>query len=61
MVYAGWIREIEAIVRKDVPTRAIYLDILKAFGRKNGLEIYRKLKECILQGSPGKNEGETEK
>lgn len=46
--YAGRIKEIEAIVRNDMPVKAIYLDALKTFGRKDGLTIYRILKDCAL-------------
>ena len=54
--YASRIREIEAITRKNESSRLIYLEALKTFGRKDGLEIYRKLKGCILQPLLNKKE-----
>ena len=35
------------IMKEDGSRRTIYLNILKHFGRKNGLLIYRRIQELI--------------
>lgn len=44
--FAGRIGEIEEILTKGKTPRVIYLDSLRRFGRKNGLEVYQRLKRC---------------
>ena len=34
------------ILKTEKTTRDIYLDTLRRFGRRDGLEIYKKLKVC---------------
>ena len=38
--------EMEAILRSGKTPKVIYLDTLRKFGRKDGLLIYKKLKDC---------------
>lgn len=43
--YAGKIPEIQQIIQKGSNSKIIYLDSLRNFGRKDGLEVYRLIKE----------------
>ncbi len=45
--YAGMIEQIMGIVDGENRHKTIYLDSLKRFGRKQGVEIYRMLKQVI--------------
>lgn len=38
--------DIQEILKKGKTAKVIYLDVLHAFGRRDGLEIYRRLKGC---------------
>ena len=38
--------DIQDILKKGKTAKVIYLDVLHRFGRKDGLEIYRRLKGC---------------
>lgn len=38
--------DIQAILKKGKTAKVIYLDMLRHFGRKDGLEVYRRLKSC---------------
>lgn len=38
--------DIQNILKKGKTAKVIYLDVLHRFGRKDGLEIYRRLKGC---------------
>jgi len=40
----GRMEEIEALVKSGGSPKVIYLDALRRFGRKDGLEVYRRLK-----------------
>ena len=44
--YASRTGEMEAILRNGDSARVIYLDTLRRFGRKDGLAVYRRLKDC---------------
>lgn len=39
------IEEIRRIIEKDSSPKLLYLDALKSFGRRQGLEVYRRLKQ----------------
>lgn len=43
--YSEKIIDIQDLLEKNTGRKIIYLDSLKRFGKRNGLEIYRKLKE----------------
>lgn len=48
--YQGWLEQIiELMQHKNGQNRAIYLQALKQFGRNDGLEIYRKVKQWRLE------------
>ena len=44
--FASRIGEMADILKTEKTTRDIYLDTLRRFGRRDGLEIYKKLKVC---------------
>lgn len=44
--FAPYLKEIEEIIKAGVSPKVIYLDSLRRFGRKEGLEVYRMLKAC---------------
>lgn len=58
--YAGMTGEIQDLIEeKEKVPRAVYLNSLRLFGRKDGLEIYNKIKTCDklyekICGSAGK-------
>lgn len=45
--YSGRTTEIQDIITNSSGAKILYLDTLRHFGRKDGLEVYRKLKECV--------------
>jgi hypothetical protein len=45
--YMDRTEEIETVLLNGVSAKVIYLDALRSFGRKDGLAIYRKLKDCV--------------
>lgn len=45
--YSDRTEAIENVLLEGVSAKVIYLDVLKSFGRKDGLEIYRRLKDCV--------------
>ena len=47
--YADRLEEIQDTLHTGASSKVIYLDALRRFGRKDGLEIYRKLKTCNSQ------------
>lgn len=44
--YQDRLPEIQDVLQKGKSPRLLYLDSLKRFGRKDGQEVYRKLKNC---------------
>ena len=44
--YQDRLPEIQAVLKKGKSPRLLYLDSLKRFGRKDGQEVYRLLKNC---------------
>lgn len=44
--YSGRLQEIQDVLRAGTSPKVIYLDSLRRFGRKDGQEIYRRLKAC---------------
>ena len=44
--YSDRVPEIQNVLKPGKPPKVIYLDSLRRFGRKDGQEIYRKLKAC---------------
>lgn len=44
--YSGRLQEIQDVLRAGTSPKVIYLDSLRRFGRKDGQEIYRRLKTC---------------
>lgn len=44
--YFDRLSEIQVLLRPEASPKIIYLDSLKRFGRKDGQEIYRRLKTC---------------
>lgn len=45
--YSGLIDRIVSIVEGESNHKTIYLGSLKRFGRKKGVEVYKKLKQMI--------------
>lgn len=45
--YNEYIDEIQELMEKGKDRKIIYINTLRHFGRKNGLELYRKIKEDI--------------
>lgn len=45
--FAGQINKIEDILKNGKTAKVVYLDSLRSFGRKDGLAIYRALKESM--------------
>ena len=43
--FSDRVDELESLLKQDQPAKVIYLDTLRQFGRKDGLEIYRTLKK----------------
>lgn len=44
--YSGRLQEIQDVLQAGTSPKVIYLDSLRRFGRKDGQEIYRRLKAC---------------
>lgn len=44
--YSDRLQEIQDVLRAGTSPKVIYLDSLRRFGRKDGQEIYRRLKTC---------------
>ena len=44
--YSDRLSEIESLLNAGTSPKVIYLDSLRRFGRKDGQEIYRRLKAC---------------
>lgn len=44
--YSDRVSEIQSVLKTGASPKVIYLDSLRRFGRKDGQEIYRKLKAC---------------
>lgn len=47
--YADRLEDIQNTLQAGASPKVIYLDALRRFGRKDGLEIYRRLKTCSSQ------------
>lgn len=45
--YSGRTAEIQEIIAKSSSAKVLYLDTLRHFGKKAGLEVYRKLRDCV--------------
>ena len=45
--YEGLIGQIMNLIEAPKPLKILYLDSLKQFGRRGGLEIYHKVKQMI--------------
>lgn len=46
--YAGYLDEIEEVYENRNDKKGLYLDTLKRFGRKNGIQIYNKMKQIVV-------------
>ena len=44
--YYNRLQEIQDVLQAGASPKVIYLDSLRRFGRKDGQEIYRRLKAC---------------
>ena len=49
--YEGLIEQIMEIIESPKPLKILYLDSVKQFGRRDGLNIYHKVKQIILYES----------
>ena len=45
--YEEYMEEIQNLFQKQSGKKILYLDSIKTFGKKDGLEIYRKMKSLI--------------
>lgn len=46
--YAKYLSEIEKVYENRNDKKVLYLDSLKCFGRKNGINIYNQMKQLIV-------------